>query len=134
MSGPGSLPTKTFDFALMTVTWGADLYGGLESIKWARAGDAWSTHVAADRTGAVTLTYSQNATALDYLSQQEQLDEATGGGVHPLEVKDGSGRSICTAPNAWVKKPADGEFQKDGTTREFVLECDQLTVFVGGLN
>lgn len=145
MSGLPPLPTRTFDFTLVEVTWGTlTLIGGLESIKVARAEDSFTTHVAADGTvtrvatnnkmGNVTLVYSQNATALDALSQQSELDEATGGGMAPIEVKDGSGRSLAKAPNAWIKKPSDVEYGKEATTREWSFDCDQLTTFVGGLN
>ena len=106
MSATPPVPTRPFDFANVTVTWGANsLTGGLVSIKVARAEDAWSYHVAADgtvtkvrnnnRMGSITLVYGQNAPALDVLSQQAQLDEATGTGSHPIEVTDTNGRSIA---------------------------------------
>lgn len=140
-----ALPTEDFDFAGVTAIWGANsLNGGLVSIKVSRAEDAWTYHVASDgtvtrvknnnRMGSVVLVYTQNSPILDLISQQEQLDEATGAGAKPIEIKDGSGRSIARAPKAWVKKPPDAEYQKEGTTREVAFDCDQLTHFVGGLN
>lgn len=139
------IPDRTSDFAAVTVTWGTNsLNGGLVSIKVSRAEDAWTYHIAADgtvtrsknnnRMGSVTLVYGQNAPALDILSQAAQLDEASGAAMRPLEVKDGNGRSLARAPRAWVKKTPDAEYQKEGTTREVVLDCGQLTHFVGGLN
>ncbi len=142
--GTPALPTKSFDFAGVTATWGSfSLSGGLVSIKVSRAEDAWSYYVAADgtvsraknnnRMGGIVLTYSDNAPILDVLSQQAQLDEATGTAIYAIEVKDGSGRSIAKAPAAWIKKLPDVEYQKENTTREVALDCDQLTHFVGGL-
>lgn len=139
-----NIPTRSFDFSNVSVTWGANsLTGGLVSIKVSRAEDAWTYHIAADgavlrsknnnRMGGVTLVYGQNAPALDLLSQQAQIDEATGTGLFPLEVHDGNGRSLAKAPKAWIKKLPDAEYQKEGTTREVVLDCDQLTHYVGGL-
>jgi hypothetical protein len=145
MSAIPPVPTGTFDFSNVAVTWGDfSLNGGLVSIKVARAEDAWSYHVASDGTvtrvannnkmGTVTLVYGQNAPILDVLSQQAQLDEATGTAKFPIEVIDGSGRSIARAPFAWIKKVPDVEYGKEGTTREVVLDCDQLIHFVGGIN
>jgi hypothetical protein len=143
MSTP-PLPTKSFDFTGVSVTWGSfSLNGGLESIKVSRAEDAWTYHVSADGTvtraknlnhmGGIVLVYGQNATSLDVLSQQAQLDEATGTAIFAIEVQDGSGRSIAKAPGAWIKKIPDAEYQKESTTREVAFDCDQLTHFVGGL-
>ena len=145
MPGTPPLPTKAFDFAAVTLTWGSlSLTGGLESIKVSRAEDAWTTHVASDgtvtrvknnnRMGNITIVFGQNAPNLDVLSQQAQLDEATGTAANPIEVQDGSGRSIAKAPAAWIKKLADVEYGKEATTREWSFDCDQLTHFVGGLN
>lgn len=136
--------TRPFDFTAVTVTWGADsITGGLESIKVARAEDSWTTHVSADgtvtrvksnnRMGSVTLVYGQNSPALDTLSAVYQLDEATGGGARKIEVKDGNGRSIASGPQAWIKKPADAEYGKEASTREWVFDVDQLSHTVGGL-
>jgi hypothetical protein len=142
--GTPALPTQSFDFSSLNITWGTlSLNGGLVSVKVSRAEDAWSYHIAADGTvtrvknnnkmGSVVLTYTQNSPILDVLSQQSQLDEATGRNIQPIEVQDGSGRSVAKAPGAWIKKPADSEYQKEGTTREWTFDCDQLSHFVGGL-
>lgn len=138
------LPTLPFDFTNVQVSWGStSLSGGLESIKVSRAEDTWATHIAADGTvtrtknnnsmGEVVLTFSQNSPMHDFLSQQAQLDEATGTGIAPISVKDGNGRSLAKAPAAWIKKPADAEYQKEHTDREWAFTCDHLTHFVGGL-
>lgn len=140
-----ALPTADFDFAGVTAVWGDNsLNGALVSIKVSRAEDMWTYHIASDgtvtrvknnnRMGLIVLVYTQNSPTLDFISQQAQLDEATGGGAHQIEIKDGSGRSIARAPKAWVKKIPDAEYQKEGTTREVSFDCDQLTHFVGGLN
>ncbi len=139
------LPTRSFDFANVQATWGSfSLNGGLQSIKISRAEDAWTYVIASDgtvtriknnnRMGELVFVYTQNAPILDVLSQQAQLDEATGTALYPLEVSDGNGRSIAKAPNAWIKKLPDVEYQKEGTPREVAFSCDQLTHFVGGLN
>lgn len=145
MAGLPPQPTKTADFNAVIVTWGPfTLNGGLESIKMARAEDAFTAHVATDgtvtrvvnnnRMGGVTLVYSQNATALDVLSGQAQLDEASGTAIYPIEVQDGRGRTLGKAPGAWIKKISDVSYEKEETPREWTFDCDQLSLFVGGLN
>ena len=138
-------PTADFDFAGVVVTFGPyTLLGGLDSIKVSRVEDNWTYHVSSDgtvtrvknnnRMGQVVLTYGQNAPALDVLSSLAQADEKTGSGKYPIQVRDAGGRSIATATLAWIKKPADAEYGKESTTREWTFDCDQLTHFVGGLN
>lgn len=140
------IPTRAFDFTNVSVTWGtlSGLAGGLESIKVSRAEDAWSYHVSADgtvtrvrnnnRVGRIELVYGLNAPALDLLSAQAQLDEAAGTAAAPIEVRDGNGRSVASAPSAWIVKLPDAEYQKEATTRTYVFDCDKLTHFVGGLS
>lgn len=139
------LPTRPYDFTAVSVTWGTNsLTGGLVSIKVARAEDAWTYHIAADgtvtrvrnnnRMGGIELTYGPNAPALDILSAQAQLDEAAGTAMYSIEVKDGNGRTVASAPGAWIRKLPDSEFAKEATERTIAFDCDKLTYFVGGLN
>ena len=105
--------------------------------------DPQCTHVSADgtvtrvrnnnRMGKIVLTYGQNATALDTLSAINHLDEASGTGARMITVEDGNGRSIATAPQSWLAKPPDAEYQKEATTREWSFDCDHLTHKLGGL-
>jgi hypothetical protein len=85
-----------------------------------------------DRGGTVTLTLMQSSVSNDALSAVSLLDEASGDGIGPLLVKDNSGRTICGAETAWIQKPADSEFAREATTREWVFETDLLDVFIGG--
>lgn len=139
------IPTRPYDFTAVSVTWGENsLNGGLVSIKISRSEDAWTYHVASDgtvtrvannnRMGGIELTYGPNAPQLDVISQQAQLDEATGTAVKPIEVKDGNGRTVASAPSAWIRKLPDSEFGKEATERTVAFDCDKLTYFVGGLN
>jgi len=137
-------PTKPFDFTRLLITWGSfSLNIGLESVKFSRAEDAWSIHVSTDgtvtrvknnnRSGMVELTYGLNSSVHDVLSAQAELDEASGTAIYPLEVKDGNGTTVATAPNAWIKKVPDGDWQKEVQPRMWPFECDALRVFIGGL-
>jgi hypothetical protein len=77
-----------------------------------------------DRAGA---TSASN----DTLSAQHALDEASGNGAVPLLIKDLSGRTVAEAPNAWIRKLPMVEFGREVGTREWVLDCDELIMFVG---
>lgn len=85
-----------------------------------------------DKGGTVTLTLMQSSLTNDALSALSVLDETSGDGVGPLMVKDNSGRTLISAETAWIQKPADVEFAREATTREWVFETDLLNLFVGG--
>lgn len=85
-----------------------------------------------DKGGTVTLTLMQSSVSNDALSALSILDEASGDGVGPLLIKDNSGRTLCSAETAWIQKPADVEFAREATTREWVFETDLLDMFIGG--
>jgi hypothetical protein len=85
-----------------------------------------------DTGGTVTLTLMQTSLANDALSAIAALDEASGDGVGPLLVKDNSGRTLVIAESAWVQKPANAEFARELSNREWVLESDNLNIFDGG--
>ena len=85
-----------------------------------------------DKSGTCTLTLLQTSLSNDALSGLNIADEATGDGVGPLVLKDGSGRSLYGAETCWIEKPADGEFARDVSNREWVIKTNKLNVFVGG--
>lgn len=85
-----------------------------------------------DRSGMVTLTLMQNSASNDLLSAQMALDEASGDGIGSLLIKDLSGTTLCSAETAWLQKPADVEFAKEISDRQWVIETDVLNIFAGG--
>ncbi len=85
-----------------------------------------------DKTGTCTLTLLQTSASNDAFSALAALDEASGDGVGPLLLKDNSGRSLYSAETAWLEKPADAEFAREQSDREWVIKTDKLNVFVGG--
>jgi len=87
-----------------------------------------------DKSGTCTLTLLQTSESNDALSALYQLDEATGDGVGPLLLKDNSenGRSIYEAETCWIEKPADAEFAREVSDREWVIKTDKLVAFIGG--
>jgi hypothetical protein len=86
-----------------------------------------------NKSGKVTFTVKQGSAANDILSAKAALLEAKAGGIGPLIIKHRGGSTLLTAVNAWVTKPADVEYSNEDTTREWVLETDNLNIFVGGI-
>ncbi len=86
----------------------------------------------ANKSGKVTVTLMQSSPSNDDISAIAAADELTGAGVVPLLLKDASGRTIISALSSWVQKYSNSEFAKEVTTRQWVIETDELLVFVGG--
>jgi hypothetical protein len=94
-------------------------------------GEGWRAK-SNDKSGTCTLTLLQTSAANDALSALVAVDEASGDGIGPLLLKDLSGRSLYEAETCWVEKPADAEFAREQSDREWVIKTDKLNVFVGG--
>lgn len=111
-------------------------------VKLERAEDTWKPYVGGDgevsrarsrnRMGTCTITLAATSASNDTLMAQAALDEATSNGVAPLLVKDLSGRTVAEAPNAWIRKLPSTDFGREVGTREWVIDCDQLILTVGG--
>jgi hypothetical protein len=103
---------------------------------------AWNLKVGVDgegtraknnnRSGKVTLTLMQSSGSNDDLSAFASADELSNTGAVPLLIRDNLGTTICTALTAWVQKIANMEDAKEVSTRTWVLETDELDMFVGG--
>lgn len=85
-----------------------------------------------DKSGTVTCTLLQTSLTNDALSALAIADENGGNIAAPILVKDGSGRTVAEAETAWIEKPADAEFGREISNREWVFKTDHLEIFVGG--
>jgi hypothetical protein len=85
-----------------------------------------------NRSGKITFTLLQSSTSNDDLSDFAVLDEATGGGTFPFLGKDADGTTLLQATTAWVQKFANVEYGKEPAGRVWVIETDELLMFVGG--
>lgn len=138
---------NTYDPKLVTLMFGGQAIVGYSDgtfISTARTEDAFSMRTGSDghvvrsrnrnRTGSVTITLLPSSPSNDVLSAIALADEQGGAGVFPLFIKDLSGTTLATAPNAWVRKMAELVYGKEaGDDREWVLDCDELVLHVGGL-
>ncbi len=86
------------------------------------------------KTWRVTLTLEATSDSNDVLSQLANLDleEPNGAGVAPLGIADLSGRTIFGAPEAWIVQHPTIEFAKEGGQREWIFDCVDPQVLVGG--
>lgn len=85
-----------------------------------------------DKSGTITATLLQTSVTNAALSALANLDEATGDGVGPLLIKDNSGTTLVSAETAWILKPADIEFGREISNREWTIKTDSLTMLHGG--
>lgn len=95
------------------------------------SGEGWRAK-SNDKSGTCTMTLLQTSESNDALTALVTLDEVSGDGVGPFLLKDNSGRTLYEAETAWLEKPADSEFAREVTNREWVIKTDNLNVFVGG--
>ncbi len=83
-------------------------------------------------SGSVTVTLQQASPTNDLLSALAEADELTGLNYGALMVKDLNGTTLLEAPNAWIRKTPTVEFAKEASGREWVFDCAQLIMNVGG--
>jgi hypothetical protein len=136
---------KTFDPGKVVFMFLAQTAHGLAEgtfIKASRASDTYSKQVGSDgevcrsrsrdKSGEVTLTLMQSSSFNDVLSAAAEADELAGTGVGALFIKDLRGKTLLSASNAWIRKPAEIEFAKEAGNREWVFDCADLEFVVGG--
>jgi len=85
-----------------------------------------------NKTGSVILTLQSGAPTNDLLSAVLLQDELSGTGYGPMMLKDLNGTTLCSAPIAWLRKPANVERAAEATPTEWAIDCATLNMFVGG--
>jgi Bacteriophage KPP10, Structural protein ORF10 len=104
--------------------------------------DMWNMKVGVDgigtraktnnKSGKYTITLHQSSPSNDYLTGLTLTDENTNAGAVPILIRDNLGTTNCTSLTAWVKKFANVEDGKEVSNRVWVLESDDIEMFVGG--
>jgi hypothetical protein len=88
-----------------------------------------------NRSATIELKLLQSSATNDALAALFNLDIAApnGAGVVPLFIRDGSGRAVYKAAEAWIASaPADVAFGEEATTRTWMIDCAVLERFDGG--
>jgi hypothetical protein len=83
-------------------------------------------------SGRITVTLLGTSPENDVLSNAAKLDKATNQGVGAFMVKDRFGTTLVMASEAWIVKIPDLTRAKEAPTVEWVFECGNLDVFIGG--
>jgi hypothetical protein len=138
---------KNYDPKLVTCIIGGKIMSGFADgtfIKLERNEQAYNLKVGVDgegaraknnnKSGKITLTLMQTSSSNDVLSSYASADELSGAGAVPFLMKDANGSSKAAALTCWVQKLPDLEDAKEITMRTWVLETDELEMFVGGNN
>lgn len=108
----------------MTDTW-SDIAGSDGFVTRARS---------RDKRGVVTVNLDMSSMDNDKLQAVLAQDELDGTGAYPILMRDGSGTTVCSAPSAWIVKPAVVEYGSGVNNRQWVFHCDTLSTAVGGNN
>ena len=96
------------------------------------SGEATRSHNR-NRSGLVTVTLMASSQSNDALSAIAVADEISGSGLSVLLLKEAHGTTLVSASNAWIKKLPVVDRAKEAGTVEWVFECEDLSIFVGGL-
>ncbi len=139
------MATKTYNPKKVLVSFAGRILTGFADgsfITVSRNGDSFTLAVGsdgeaaraanADRSGTVALTLMQTSQSNDQLSNLLATDELSNLGTGALFIKDASGRTLVSAVEAWIRKPADVEFSKELGGREWTFETGNLEIFAGG--
>ena len=121
----------------ITVAWGEILVSGYAKGSMVKVGKPETKQVTSVQGGdgriarsvrrhaplrQVEINLLQTAECNQLFAGQAELDRITGQVVKPLTVKDGSGTTIYSFPQAWICERPDGEFGQEAGTRTWVLE------------
>ena len=85
-----------------------------------------------NRGGKVTLTLQQTSPTNDLLTAQQKIDEISNAATGSLTVKDLLGTTLIFAEVAWIMKSAKVDFGTELQGREWVFDCAELDMGVGG--
>lgn len=139
------MPAKQYDPKNISIIVGGIAIGGFTDgtfINVERNEDMWTLKVGVDgigtrsktnnKSGKYTITLHQSSPSNDYLSALAVTDENTNAGAVPILMRDNLGTTLCTSLTAWVKKIPNAEDGKEVANRAWVMETDQIDMFVGG--
>lgn len=85
-----------------------------------------------NKTGTVTVTLQAASPSNDLLSAAALLDAKFGATYGPLLIVDLQGNTVVEASMAWIRKLPAVEFADEASGREWVFECADLDMDVGG--
>jgi len=139
--------TKTYDPKQMKVSFGGVILGGFADgtfLEVERDEDTFSRKVGAageacwvrnnNRGGKVTFTVMQDSATNSVLSSFLKADELLGTGVQTFYAAEANGSTAVHATEARITKPPAVKRGKEHDNVEWVIDCADIDVFVGGLS
>lgn len=141
------MAVQTYDPRSILMTVGGFPVTGLDDgvfLKVAMNDDAFSLKVGAggeaararsnNNSAEITFTLLQTSLCNDLFSGLYNAGRLVPGrtDIVPLLIKDLLGTTLFSAATCWIKKLPDAEFGKEISSREWVLETDDVFSIVGG--
>lgn len=136
---------RQYDPKNVSVIVGGKIISGFSDGTWIRVirnEASWNLKVGVDgegtrarnnnTSGRFEIELMQSSISNDVLSGFIAQDEQSGTGAVPVLIRDNNGTTLATCLTGWVQKWADSDFSKEVAVRKWVVETDQLNVFVGG--
>lgn len=87
-----------------------------------------------NRGGKITITLMAVSPTNDALANLAQDDEDFGQNYLPFEIRDDSGNMFVHAEIAWIQKMPKIDRGKESGTVQWVFDCADVAVYVGGNN
>ena len=84
-----------------------------------------------NRGSFLTINLAQTSPSNDTLSGLALADQLSNTGVVPVVLKDILGTTVLFSANGWVRKPANLEYGKEITNREWILDLTDTDLVVG---
>lgn len=90
----------------------------------------------ANKMGEFEFKLLQTSEVNDQLSDLFAIDDLTNDGLQvvAISIVDGSGRSIASATQCWIKTAPEATFGKEVSERVWVFSAADLKIFHGGGN
>lgn len=85
-----------------------------------------------NNSGTITITLQQTSPSNAVLQGFALLDRASGKGIIPVLINEAGTASTIATGFAWVKKVAKPSYAKEVLDRQWVLDCAELDIVVGG--
>lgn len=136
---------ETYDPAQVNLVIGGQLITGFMDgtfIQVSREEDSWLPQVGADgevararnanKMGRIVVTLMQTSPSNDVLSAMHNTDVLTGVPPGAALITDNLGATVLGGDNAFLLKPADVEFDKTISGRQWTIMVPKLEGVVGG--
>jgi len=136
---------KTYDYSEVALIIGGHIVeGGSEDsfVTFDRDDDAYTYHgdnngggtraKNPSKAGKVTVRLQKSSPSNAFFSGLIKKDEIDNSGIVPVLCKDNSGFDLHKAESAYCVKWPSAEYTKDLPEFEYVFQCENLDMFLGG--